>query len=741
MNTKNNLNKKWLSPKIIFKVFVFFVLLLYIQFGYLSLSSSIYGINMDKFAANRNTTSKVLTAERGKILDVEGNALAIDVTSYTVLAYLDESRTGSSKTPLHVVDIESTAKALAPLINMTEEYIASLLSNGKKNKLYQVELGPGGRNITELTKEAISDLNLPGIDFIESRKRSYPNGNFASYTIGYAKKNNVTETDINGNEVEKERIVGELGIEAKYDDLLKGSDGYTSYQRDRFGYKIPDTPETTVEPKDGDNIYLTINSNIQRFIEEEIKESETLYDPEWMMITVMDAKTGDILGTSSSPSFDPNVLDIENYESPLVTYQYEPGSTMKIYTYMCAMENGKYVGDQTYLSGAYQFEQNVVNDWNKYGWGYITYDLGFQYSSNVAVANILNNFIGKKELKECFNKYGFGTKTNIELPREMEGKIAFNYPVEVATAGFGQGINITAIQQLRALTMIANDGKMVTPHIVDKIVNPKTNKTVYESKLDISEQIISTETIEYIKKLMHNAMYGTEEGTAGWRYGIEGFDLIGKTGTSQIFDNASGSYLKGANNYIFSFAGMFPASDPEVIIYAALKQPKSRAGLALVDAVRPVMQNVAKYLNIFDESTEDKKDNTIVPSVINQKTEAVKEQLQDKGLNVIIIGDGDKIIDQYPKKGVTLTSNDTVFLKTNGINYDMPDLLGLSRKDAVNFANIMGVNYEINGYGYVISQSLKENEKIVFDTPIVFELKTPFDVEKKQDVNIEETNQ
>ena len=214
-----------------------------------------------------------------------------------------------------------------------------------------------------------------------------------------------------------------------------------------------------------------------------------------------------------------------------------------------------------------------------------------------------------------------------------------------------------------------------------------------------------------------------------------------KTGTSQIFDNASGSYLKGANNYIFSFAGMFPASDPEVIIYAALKQPKSRAGLALVDAVRPVMQNVAKYLNIFDESTEDKKDNTIVPSVINQKTEAVKEQLQDKGLNVIIIGDGDKIIDQYPKKGVTLTSNDTVFLKTNGINYDMPDLLGLSRKDAVNFANIMGVNYEINGYGYVISQSLKENEKIVFDTPIVFELKTPFDVEKKQDVNIEETNQ
>lgn len=735
MNTKNSLNKNWKSPKIIFTVFVFFIAILFIQYAYLAISPNIYGTNMDKFAANRNTISKTLAAERGKIYDVEGNVLALDVSSYTVIAYLSESRTSNPEKPRHVVDVNTTAKLLAPLINMSEEYLYNLLKNGKDNNLYQVELGPGGRDITELKKEEIEALNLPGIGFVESKKRSYPNGNFASYTIGYAKMNEVKYTDDKGNETTKNEIVGELGIEAKYDEILKGKTGFTTYQQDRFGYKIPDTPETTIAPEDGADIYLTINSNIQRFLEDAVKDVEANYDPEWMMITVMDAKTGDILGTSSSPSFDPNIRDIENYENPLVTYEYEPGSTMKIYTYMCAMENGKYDGNATYLSGEFKFDQDKINDWNGVGWGYITYDLGFQFSSNVAIANIMQNYINKNDLRECLDKYGFGKKTDIELPREMTGNLKFTYPIEVATAGFGQGISITGVQQLQALTMIANNGKMLKPHIIDKIVNPTTKEIIYESKTELSEeQIVSEATIAKMKQLMHNTMYGTEAGTSGNKYGIEGYDLIGKTGTGQIFDTSTGQYLEGANNYVFSFAGMFPGKDPEVIIYAVLKRPKRGAGMVLVNSTRQVIQNVAKYLNIYGEDEEDKTVESLkLESYISKNTEEVEKQLTEKGIKVIKIGTGDKIIDQYPAKGYTLLAGDKLFIKTNSLEYKMPNLIGLTRKDVITISNMLKLNYEINGYGSVKNQSITENQVITNDMVLTVELYDKYEITKPKE--------
>lgn len=707
MKTRKIKNANWKFPKIVFLIFLVFIFVLFIQLSYLSLSPTIYGINMDEFALNRNTISGILPASRGNIYDSSGTILAQNVSSYTVIAYLDESRTGNSKTPLHVVDKETTAKKLSEVLGKDEDDLLYLLKTFSEQGKYQVELAHG---ITEMNKEAIENLNLPGIDFVENYKRYYPNGDFASYVIGYAKTNENVETDEDGYTKVTYEIDGELGIEAKYNDLLKGKDGYLSYQSDRFGYKIPDTKETRIEATNGANIYLTLDSNIQRFLETAVKAVNSEYKPDWMMITVMDAKTGDILGTASTPSFDPNIRDITNYESPLVTYLYEPGSTMKTYTYMCAIEKGTYDGSATYESGSIEVEGTKISDWNGgRGWGTVTYDKGYEYSSNVAITNILQKFIDKDDLKSCLESYGFGSYTNIELPREMLGNIEFNYPVEVAAAGFGQGITTTAIQHLRALSMISNDGRMLSPHIVDKIIDPNTGKTIYESKTEQSDQVVSVSTVNKIRELMYNTVNGTDVGTTGSAYKTDSTVVIGKTGTAQIYDNETGGYLKDSNGYIYSFSGMFPASDPQYIIYAAIKRPNVGSSSVLAKQVKSVIENIVKYRNLQDDTGKNTNIKSLtVESYKNKKIDEVIQRLEDYKLNIIKMGSGDYIIDQYPLKGEKIISGDKFFIKTNSDTYTMPSIIGWSKKDVQTLCNMLSISCTFNGYGYVTSQSINE---------------------------------
>ena len=707
MKTRKIKNANWKFPKIVFLIFLVFIFVLFIQLSYLSLSPTIYGINMDEFALNRNTISGILPASRGNIYDSSGTILAQNVSSYTVIAYLDESRTGNSKTPLHVVDKETTAKKLAEVLGKDEDDLLYLLKTFSEQGKYQVELAHG---ITEMNKETIENLNLPGIDFVENYKRYYPNGDFASYVIGYAKTNENVETDEDGYTKITYEIDGELGIEAKYNDLLKGKDGYLSYQSDRFGYKIPDTKETRIEATDGANIYLTLDSNIQRFLETAVKAVNSEYKPDWMMITVMDAKTGDILGTASTPSFDPNIRDITNYESPLVTYLYEPGSTMKTYTYMCAIEKGTYDGSATYESGSIEVEGTKISDWNGgRGWGTVTYDKGYEYSSNVAITNILQKFIDKDDLKSCLESYGFGSYTNIELPREMLGNIEFNYPVEVAAAGFGQGITTTAIQHLRALSMISNEGRMLSPHIVDKIIDPNTGKTIYESKTEQSDQVVSVSTVNKIRELMYNTVNGTDVGTTGSAYKTDSTVVIGKTGTAQIYDNETGGYLKDSNGYIYSFSGMFPASDPQYIIYAAIKRPNVGSSSVLAKQVKSVIENIVKYRNLQDDTGKNTNVKSLtVESYKNKKIDEVIQSLEDYKLNIIKMGSGDYIIDQYPLKGEKIISGDKFFIKTNSDTYTMPSIIGWSKKDVQTLCNMLDISCTFNGYGYVTSQSINE---------------------------------
>ena len=650
---------------------------------YVSISTNIDNINIKDFALSRTTGSKTLYASRGSIYDVSGEILAENVNSYTVIAYLDSKRTTNLKKPLHVVDIESTVNALAPLIGMDADRMRALLSKDA----YQVELGPEGRGISELLKEKIEKLNLPGIDFIKESKRYYPYGTFASYIIGYAKKND------NGE------IVGEMGIESYFDQELSGENGYYKYQKDAYGYKIANTPVQEKKAKNGYNIELTIDSNVQMYLENAINDLIQNYSTDWVIATIADAKTGAIVGSASSPTFDPNKLNITNYNNPLVSYTYEPGSPMKIFSFATSIEKGQYKGDELYDSGKINVDEYEIKDWNDKGWGRITYDVGFTYSSNVA-ATLLAQKLGKETLLDYYTDLGFGQKTGIELLGEMKGKVNFMYASELASASYGQGITVTPIQMIQALTTITNGGTLLKPYVVNKITD-QNGKIIEEGKREEIKKIYSEDTINKIIDLMDKTVNGDDNLATGKSYQTDQVRLIGKTGTAQYISE-TGGYTSGTKN-IRSFAGMFPKDDPQYIIYVAIKDLEGTSS-AIGGMTKSIVESIAKYKNLSDrESNKDESKYVVLDNYLNKNKNDVISLLESKGLKPIVVGDGDVVVNQYPIKNKNIIIGSKVYLKTNSDNKNMIDITGWNKTEVINLMNFMEVDYEINGVGKVVS--------------------------------------
>lgn len=698
---------------VIIASFLFFALIIG-RGAYLALSTNIDGINIKEFSSSRTTRTDTLTATRGKIYDVNGETLAENVYSYTLIAYLDPDRTTNENNPQHVVDKEGTAQALSTVIDMSYEEILALLN---KEGVYQTEFGKAGKSLNEIQKDKILALGLPGIDFIETQTRYYPNGNFLSYAIGYAK------TDSSGE------ITGEMGIEKQYDDILSGTDGYVTYQKDRNGYKISGTDEIRVEAEDGDDVYLTVDSSIQLFVEQAIAESAKQYAFDGVNIMVADAETGAILASASYPSFDPNTRnDIVSYLDPNVSIGTEPGSTMKIYTYMAAMEAGKYNGNDTYLSGIYTAQDGTqIGDHDRAGWGVITYDYGFAQSSNVAVANLVTKYIDRATLGNYFKKLGFGSKTGIELPNEASGKISFQYETEVINASFGQGILTTPIQNIKALTAIANDGVLLQPYIVDKIVDGSTGEVTYQGERTELGQVASSSTVTKMKQLMHDVVdFGT-----GSIYAMEGYDLIAKTGTAQIASTDGSGYLTGEYDVIRGFAGIYPAENPKLIIYATMTRPQSKSARPLSMIIDQIIVNATQYYGIDttadDNEVVDPVVENLMPSFINQTINNATTTLTEMGVTPYVLGNGTKVVSQYPAEGTTITNKEKVFLVTNDdTTIAMPNITGWSLKEVKAFANLLKIPLIVTGNGYVTSQSIPEGTILNQDSMLTITLEVKF---------------
>ena len=681
--------------KIIFVVLVASFFAIVIKLSLISLAKETDGLDLTAFVNNRNTEKEILYADRGAIISADGEVLAQNINSYTVIAYLSESRTKDIENPQHVIDKKMTAEKLAPIINMSEETILNLLNK----EAYQVELGPGGRNINIVTKRAIEALDLPGISFIEGKKRYYPMSSFAPYIIGYAQK------DDDG--VQK----GYLGIESYFNDALQGEDGYTIYQKDAYGYTMPNTTTITEPAKPGSDIYLTIDSKIQMFVENGIKKITSENNMDWVTFTIADAKTGAIVASASNPSFNLNTKEnIVSYIDPLTSYVYEPGSTMKIYSFLASMEAGQYNGEDTYLSGKIQVDDAMIYDFNNVGWGVITYDEGFTWSSNTAATRLGLN-LGREKLHDFYYGLGFGQKTGIQLPGELAGDIDFTYRSEIATASFGQGITTTPIQNVQALTILANDGMEIQPYIVEKIVNSETGEVTYQHERTELGQKVSKEHADKMLDMMYNVVYNGK--TDAQFYKTQNVVVVGKSGTAQIAGGRG--YLTGKYDYIRSFAGLFPKEDPQYIIYVSVKK-YTGAYRDFAYMVRDIVEEIAKYKNLTEliEKVDENKIITI-DNYISADAAATEERLRAQNINVIKLGNGKFIINQYPLKGQKVLAGSKIFLLTNDITYILPNLVGWSSNEVTTFCNILGIRYKTNGYGIVASVNYPEGTEITDD--------------------------
>jgi len=700
--------------------------LLFSRMFMLQATGEVEGQELAARAAAKYSKESAITASRGKIYDTNGQVIAEDTLSYRLIAVVNEKATTDAKKPRHVVNAEKTAKILADYIPMDEDKIYKQLTrvNDKGEKPYQVEFGSAGRGISHETMTKIKAEKLPGVLFVNDLKRYYPNGIFASHLIGFALK----EENKDGTFTTK----GKMGLELTYNKELTGKDGKVEYETDAFSYLLPNSEKMVTPAKDGDDIYLTLDKTIQSFLEESMTAVEKEYNPESMTAIVADPKTGKILAMSQRPTFNPDTRDGDNMKwlNEAIEETIEPGSTMKTFTLASAIDTGVWNPNGYYPSGQYRVHDRVINDYNKVGWGYITYLQGFQRSSNTAMAHLLK-LIGEDVFFDYLDRFGFGKKTGIDLPNEATGTLLSNYPVERVTTTFGQGSTVTPIQLIQALTAIANNGKMMQPYVIDRIVDPLTGKTIKKHEPVVKGQPVSADTAKQVKEILASTLTA-EKGTAT-DFVLDDYVVAGKTGTAQI-PLGNGRYSWGSNEFLYSFLGMAPVDNPQLIMYVSVKRPKLKgdAGSIPVSKVfNPVMLNSLKYLNVNPEDVKHV-DDTSIQDYTGQSAEAIQVELANDGLKPVIVGSGGKIIDQYPKGPQKLVKGNFVFLKTEG-DVTLPDFTNWSLRNVLAFKSMANSEIEVVGEGFVASQSVSAGTVISDSSPIVVKLKTPAE-SFKQDV-------
>ena len=688
-------------------------LLLFARFFYIQVTGEVKGNSLEAIAAEKYSRWQVLQAERGKFLDRNENIIVEDINSYRLQAII------SKEADVHVKDPRYTAQVLSQYIDLTEDEIYTILTpppvDGKPR--YQVEFKEAGKSLSYETKLQIETHELPGIIFQKENKRAYPNGNFASHLIGFAVQEEV--------EKNKFKTVGKMGLELTYNEELIGSDGKINYKSDLFGYLLPNTEKMIQVAQHGYNIYLTLDKTIQHFLDDAMNRVEKEYNPESMVAVVADPKTGEILAMSQRPTFDlNNRVGLENntWLNEVVEGVIEPGSTVKTFTIAAAIDSGNWHPNAIYQSGKYIVTGREISDHNEDGWGKISYHEGFLRSSNTMIIKQLE-IMGSEVLLDYFDRFGFGQKTDINLPNEASGKILSDRLVEVITTGYGQGSTFTPIQLVQAMTAIANKGQMMQPYVIDKIVNPNTGEIVKDYEPIVKGTPISEETAKQMLDLLSQVV--NDEVGSGKNYRLDNYEVAGKTGTASI-STGTGSYYKG-NRFFYSFLGAVPADDPQLVVYVGVKYPKvsnySQGSIPVSKVVNSVVENSLKYLNVDSENLAVVETMKLADYTGKNALE-VQANLLAKGINAVVIGDDGAVQTQYPAADLTIVKGSTVFLKTEGA-ITLPSFSNWSLRNVLVYKTLSGLNIEVVGDGYVKEQSTSEGMIVNADEPIVIKLMTP----------------
>ncbi|MFC0301510.1 stage V sporulation protein D [Virgibacillus soli] len=575
--------------------------------------------------------------ERGLILDRDGDILAENVTAPSIVVV-----------PRQVKDPENTANQLADILNIDEQKVLEQITRPSMS----VELRPEGIKIDEEQEIAIRTLNLDGIYLAKDSKRHYPYGNDLAHVLGF--------TGIDNQ--------GLMGLELYHDELLKGKNGRLSFYSDAKGGKLK-LADVYTAPQDGLDLKTTIDSRIQTIMEREMDLAVAKYNPDGAIAIAVNPKTGEVLGMTTRPTFSPEdyqQADPEVYSRNLPIWStFEPGSTFKIITLAAALEEGLVDLEEDHFTdkGSVKVGGANLRCWKSGGHGHQSYLEVVQNSCNPGFVN-LGQKLGAEKLFTYIRNFGFGTKTGIDLMGEGNG-ILFKPeqvgPVELGTTSFGQGVSVTPIQQVMAVSAVVNGGYLYEPFIAKEWVDPVTKETVKQQEPKVQERVISKSTSEEVTKALESVVaYGT-----GRPAYVDGYRVGGKTGTAQKVGK-DGRYM--ANNHIVSFIGFAPADDPEIVVYVAVDNPKGTVQFGGVVAAPIVGKIIGDSLHAI--GVEPRKDGlekeyqwpdepkVEVPDLVGTNKNKLVEYMTN--LHLELEGEGEYIIDQAPLPGSKVESGSTV---------------------------------------------------------------------------------
>lgn len=578
-----------------------------------------------------------LAADRGLILDRNGVVLADNVTTTSLVLI-----------PNQLEDKEKVSILLSEALGVSKEEMDKHVY--KSTSIERVH--PEGRQLSYDVADYIESLDLRGVYLVKESKRYYPYGTMLSHAIGYVGIDNQ----------------GLSGIELQYDKELTGVDGAIKYYSDAKGNTL-DLSQVYVAPTSGNNVNLTIDINIQQSVERELDNIVDMFAPDMALALVMDPNTGEILAMSSRPNYDSNHYSdytLEELSRNLPIWaSYEPGSTFKIITTSAAIEEGvvDLEKDTFYDTGSVMVGGARIGCWKAKGHGFQTFLQVLENSCNPGFVE-LGNRLGKERLFSYLDKFGFGQKTGIDLNGEAKG-IIFDLDrvgkLELATTAFGQGVSVTPIQQVTAVSAVVNGGNLYTPYIV-KSVTDLNNDILLENKTQLVRQVISKETSLKMRSALESVV---ARGGGGYAY-IDGYRIGGKTGTAQKVEN--GRYLD--NNYIMSFMAVVPSNNPQAVLYLAIDNPKHTALLSSYTTA-PVARRI--LLDIIDALEIEKQPDQIekvyqwndkvyveLPNVIGSDVKTARRMLFD--FEIEYTGNGEKVVEQSPTPGERIAKGSTIRL-------------------------------------------------------------------------------
>ena len=580
-----------------------------------------------------------IEANRGRILDRNGLILADNLTTTSLILI-----------PSQIKNKKRTTVELSKILDVSYEEMKKHVY--KKTSIERVH--PEGRRLSYEIAEKISNLKLDGVYLVKESKRTYPYKSLLSHVLGYVGIDNQ----------------GLSGLELQYDKYLTGEAGAIKYFSDAKGNKL-NLSDIYLEPQDGMDIQLTIDINIQKSLERELDNIVSMFEPDMALAIVMNPNTGEIYGMSSRPTYDPN--NYKNYSVEVLNRNlpiwatYEPGSTQKIITTAAAVEE-KVVDldkDHFYDSGSVKISGSIIRCWKAGGHGDQTFLQVMQNSCNPGYVK-LGQLLGKDRLFSYLDKFGFGEQTGIDLSGEGRGII---FPLskvgelELVTTAFGQGISVTPIQQVTAVSAIVNGGKLYTPYVVSNILEKESGNVIEHYDKKLKRKVISKET----SNIMRRALESVVAVGGGRSAFIDGYRVGGKTGTAQKVKD--GVYM--VNNYIMSFMSVVPSNDPKAVLYLAIDNPKHTAMLSsytTTPIARRILLDIIDALKIPKQKGQMEKDmewsDTPIYEVENVigKTRDEAKKILHNFKNIEYAGSGERVVEQSPKAGTRVEEDSTIRL-------------------------------------------------------------------------------